>query len=224
MIYFRKNNDIIEKYQINFDKKQIKELKEKIIYDCSFIKHVEYEGAYEPRFTDEIIRNYTSTPTGKEKDFDMETRDICQYKYDEYIPPYLIKLIDKLLNNNSTVINKILNYKENVNDDFDIDAKKYIDNKIISVNQEFNNIAPEDITKKKEKLKELEELLNAKVLNKNQQSIDLYYDQLINLIKFNLIDSLPISELNRIESFLEYDLSSDIEINNSKKIVKSLKK
>ena len=31
MIYFKKNNDIIEKYQVNFDKGEIEKLKYRII-------------------------------------------------------------------------------------------------------------------------------------------------------------------------------------------------
>ena len=218
MFYFRKNDEVIEKYQVSFDKEEIEKLKKKIINNCSFIKHEEYESDYSPRFTDEIIRNFTYTSTGKEKEYFEETRDICRYSYDEYKPPYLVELINQLLNGNSKAIDKILNY--------DISTKSTIDDRIDLANQEFNKIAPEDIIKKKEKLKELEDLLKAKELNKNQQSIDAYYNQLIGLIKFDLIDSLSISELGRIESFLEIDLSSRVEISNSKEksFVKSLKK
>lgn len=218
MFYFRKNDEVIEKYQVSFDKEEIEKLKKKIINNCSFIKHEEYESDYSPRFTDEIIRNFTYTPTGKEKEYFEETRDIYRYSYDEYKPPYLVELINQLLNGNSKAIDKILNY--------DISTKSTIDDRIDLANREFNKIAPEDIIKKKEKLKELEDLLKAKKLNKNQQSIDIYYNQLIGLIKFDLVDSLSKSELGRIESFLEIDLSSRVEISNSqeKPFVKSLKK
>ena len=218
MIYFRKNDEVIEKYQVSFDKEEIEKLKKKIINNCSFIKHEEYESDYSPRVTDEIIRNFTYTPTGKEKEYFEETRDIYRYSYDKYKPPYLVELINQLLNGNSKAIDKILNY--------DISTKSTIDDRIDLANQEFNKIAPEDIIKKKEKLKELEDLLKAKKLNKNQQSIDIYYNQLIGLIKFDLVDSLSISELVRIESFLEIDLSSRVEISISKEkpFVKSLKK
>lgn len=220
MIYFRKNDEVIEKYQVDFDKEEIEKLKKEIINNCSFIQHEEYESDYSPRFIDEIIRNFTYTPTGKEKEYFDETRDIYRYSYDEYKPPYLVKLINQLLNGNSKAIDEILNY--------DISTKSSIDDRINLANQEFSKIAPEDITKKKEKLKELEELedlLKAKELNKNQQSIDAYYNQLIGLIKFDLVDSLSISELGRIESFLEIKLSG-VEISNSKgkPFVKSLKK
>lgn len=218
MLYFRKNDEVIEKYQVNFDKDEIEKLKNEIINNCSFIKHVEFASDYSPRFTNEIIRNFTYARTGKQKEYFEETRDIYLYSYDKYKPPYLVELINQLLNGNSKAIDEILNY--------DISPKSSIDDRINLANQEFSKIAPEDITKKKEKLKELEDLLKTKEINKNQQSIDAYYDQLIGLIKFDLIDSLPISELGRIESFLEINLSSKVEISNSKEkpFVKSLKK
>jgi len=218
MLYFRKDDDVIEKYQVNFDKEEIENLKEEIIDKCSFIEHNEYKSDYSPRFTDKIIRNFTYTPTGEEKEYFEEIRDIYLYSYDEYKPPYLVELINKLLNGNSKVIDKILNY--------DISNQLTIDDKINCVNQEFNKIASEDIIKKKEKLKELEDLLKAKELNKEQQSIDVYYNQLLRLIKFEFVDSISISELSMVETFLEIKLSSKVEISNfkNKTFVKSLKK
>lgn len=58
MIYFRKNDKVIEKYQVDFNKEEIEKLKKEIIDNC-FIKHKEYESDYQPRFTDEIIKNFT---------------------------------------------------------------------------------------------------------------------------------------------------------------------
>lgn len=168
--------------------------------------------------SNENIRNFTYTTTGKEKEYFEETRDIYHFSYDKYEPPYLVALINRLLNDNSKVIDKILNYE--------ISSKSTIYDSIELTYQEFKRIDNENGTKRSEKLKELEDLLKAKKLNINQQNIDLYYNQLIKLIKFNLIDSLPISELSRIESFLEINLSSKVEISDSNKktFVKSLKK
>ena len=117
-----------------------------------------------------------------------------------------------------SIENCINTYYKNVNVEL-IDFMEY-------ANKEFNKIDTKDISKKKEKLKELEELLKEKKLNKGQQSIESYYNQLTELIKFNLIDSLPISELGRIESFLEIDLFNKVEISNfnPRPAVKSLKK
>lgn len=218
MLYFKKNDDVIEKYQVNFDKEKIEKLKQEIINNCSFITHEEYESDYFPILSNKNIRNFTYTTTGKEKEYFEETRDIYHFSYDKYEPPYLVALINRLLNDDSKVIDKILNYE--------ISSKSTIDDSIELTYQEFKRIDNENGTKRSEKLKELEDLLKAKKLNINQQNIDLYYNQLIKLIKFNLIDSLPISELNRIESFLEINLSSKVEISDSNKkpFVKSLKK
>lgn len=216
MLYFRKNDDVIEKYQVNFDKEKIEKLKQEIINNCSFITHIEFESDYTPRLSNEIIKNFTYTPTGKEKEYFEETRKIYHYSYDRYEPPYLVTLINQLLNDNSKVIDQILNYE--------IPSKSTIDDSIDSAYKEFKEINPENVTKRAEKLKELEDLLKAKKLNINQQNIDLYYKELMELIKFNLIDSLTLSELNKIESFLEINLSSEISDSNEKPFVKSLKK
>ena len=98
MLYFRKNDEVIEKYQIDFNKEEVETLKEKIINNCSFIKHEEYESDHLPRFTGKIIKNYIYTYIGKEKNYFEETRDIYLYSYDEYKPPYLVELINQLLN------------------------------------------------------------------------------------------------------------------------------
>ncbi len=216
MIYFRKNDEVIEKYQIDFDKEELEILKEKIIDNCSYIKHEKYESDYSPRFTDEIIKNFRCTPTGRVKEYFEETRRIDLYSYDEYKPPYLVKLINDLLKGNPTAIDKIFKY--------DISTKSTIENRINLAVQDFTKINSENICERKAKLKELEELLKAKELSEGQQSIELYYNQLIGLIKINLIDSLSISELGRIESFLGIKLANKIVGSDSKnkKVVKSL--
>ncbi|MBQ9182038.1 MAG: hypothetical protein IJ134_05355 [Bacilli bacterium] len=208
MIYFRNNDDIIEKYQIDFDKDELEKLKNEIINNCSFIEHVEYASDFPPRFTNKIIKNYTYTRTGEQKEYFEEVRDIYLYSYDEYKPPYLVELINQLLNDNSKAIDQIINY--------DTTTKPNIDDRINLINQEFNKIAPEDITKKEEKLNELKDLLKSKELNKNQQGIELYYDKLIELIQFNFVDSLSIDEFSKIESFFKVNLSSKVDISNSK--------
>ncbi len=45
MIYFRKKDDVIEKYEVQFDADKVKDLKERIINDCSRIKHYDYESS-----------------------------------------------------------------------------------------------------------------------------------------------------------------------------------
>lgn len=207
MYYFKCNGNQIDKYHVIFNKDEVKKLNQKIIQNCSFIEHKECDSDYSPRFDDiNLIKNLHSTFVGK-KEYYEETRDLYHYSYDEYKPPYLVKLIKKLLNDDVNAIDQILNY--------DITPETSIDNKIKIVNQEFTEIADNDIVKKRLKLDELEKLLKSKDLNKNQQNICDYYEQLINLIDFNLVDSLELWELNRVESFLGIKLSSELQLSSS---------
>ncbi len=200
MFYYKINNDLLEKYQVDFDSEKLRKLCNLIIDDCSSIKHYEYNSDYAPYYLDsKLIRNLVTTNTGRVKEYDMETRYIYHFSYDKYEPPHLVSLIYGLLNNDPQDLYEILNYTiEN--------TKLSLDSKINTLNQEFNQIDLEDISKKKEKLKELEKLLKLKELNKNQKDIEAYYNQLISLIKFELVDSISISEINRIEEFLKIKL------------------
>lgn len=151
-------------------------------------------------------------------DYFVETRETVFVSYDEYNAPELVNLINRLLENDSRVLQQIFNY--------DISTNIPIDDKIDSINKEFFEIDIKDIEKKKAKLHELEKLLKIQELNKNQQGIEQYYNQLIELIKIKLIDSISVSELERMESFLETYLSNKIENNysNEKPFVKALKR
>ena len=220
MIYFIKNNDVIEKYQIDFNKKEIEKLRDAIIDNCSYIEHKEYYCDHLPRCTNKITKNYKFEFTNDFVEYFEERREAVFVSYDEYNAPELVNLINRLLENDSRVLQQIFNY--------DISTNIPIDDKIDSINKEFFEIDIKDIEKKKAKLYELEKLLKIQELNKNQQGIKQYYNQLIELIKIKLIDSISVSELERMESFLETYLSNKIENNYSNEkpfaIVKSLKK
>lgn len=193
MFYFKKNNDVIEKYKVDFNREEVKALKIQIIDNCSLIEHKEYRSTIYPRFTDKsLIRNFHSTCIG-EKEYFEETKDVYLFSYDEYKPPYLTTLIDKLLKQDTSTIDEILNY--------DLSSSISLEDKINLVWQEFTQIDIDDIFLKKEKLKELEDLLNYKELNKNNNLV-LYYNKLIKLINFELVDRILISDLERVENFL----------------------
>ena len=110
MFYYKENNGVIEKYAVDFDEKKITTLKYAIVENCSQIKHVEYKSAIIPRFEDKIlIRNFQATKVG-EKEYFEETKDVFQFSYDEYEPPYLVTLIDKLLDLKPEALSEIFNY------------------------------------------------------------------------------------------------------------------
>lgn len=217
MVYLKRNNDVVEKYKVDFDKERIEKLKNEIVNKCSFIEHKEYESDSYISIDVNTVKNFMCNLIGKKEYFE-EVRDVYFYQYDEYNPPYLVELINRLLKDDSSAIEEILNY--------DISHELSIDDKIALVNKEFIKIDSKDITKRKEKLKEIERLLKVQELNKDQQSIEFYYDQLIGLINFDLIDSISISKISRVESFLEIKLNDKLIASDSldKVYVKSLKK
>ncbi len=217
MVYLKRNNDVVEKYKVDFDKERIEKLKNEIVNKCSFIEHKEYESDSYISIDVNTVKNFMCNLIGKKEYFE-EVRDVYFYQYDEYNPPYLVELINRLLKDDSSAIEEILNY--------DISHELSIDDKIALVNKEFIKIDSKDITKRKEKLKEIERLLKVQELNKDQQNIEFYYDQLIGLINFDLIDSISISKISRVESFLEIKLNDKLIASDSldKVYVKSLKK
>ena len=158
--------------------------------------------------------------TGRTTSYSDTSEDKTVYEYDYILItyPHLTFLVDKLLSGDETAIYDMVDYKI----EYPINYDELLTQERGEINRLVDN-NPEEVIKKAENLKKL---LEEKELNKNQQGTGVYYNQLVGLIKFNLIDSLPISELGRIESFLEIDLSSRVEISNSKEksFVKSLKK
>ncbi len=195
MFYFKVDNEVVEKYQVNYNKEEIEKLRENIIHNCSHIVHREYYNHYPPHFTDKsLIFNFKSM-FAFEKEYFEETKDIYLYTFDEYEPPSLIKLVDRLLKEDATVIDEILNYK--------VEDKVSFNEEINKVNQEYLNA--NNVFERQQRLKELENLLNQKNLNKNQQSTYIYYQKLLSLIKFELIDTLSLEYIQRVEDFYSKD-------------------
>ena len=197
MYYFKKSDDVIEKYQVHFEKEEVKKLQEKIINRCSVIKHVNFEGEDIPKILDKrFIRNLKYTRIGKKEYFE-ETRDIYSIQYDRYEPPYLAAIIERILGRDFTAIGELLHYQ--------VSNSTSIEEKINLVNTEMISIPLSDIAKKKQKLEELEDLLKEKA---RSEEISSYYEQLISLFQFEFVDSIPVSELERVKEFLGLSFAS----------------
>ena len=212
MFYYKLVDGKLFKYNVLFNKDKIEKLKDEIIDNCSFIKHVELDSDYGPYFSDyRYVRNYRYYDTGKDMEYFEETRSIYHYSYDLLEPTKLVNLINALLNGNSEAIDEIMNYR--------IYKTSKIDRDIKAKNKEFANLlASNNIKKKKEVLKELEELIKLKDLNKNQVSEEEYYKQLLNLIKFDLVDKVNLGDVYRMERFFNTEF---IRINYNKNKTKS---
>ena len=201
MYYYTKKEEQIEKYEITFDEEKVKKVQKEIIDNCSEIVHEKYENDYSPRFTSReyskgLIKNFNSENIGTKEYFE-ETRTMYLYTYDKYIPPKLVDLIDRLLEEDVTVLDEIFNYN-------DIKSPSKIDKKIKKLSSKLDKIDNLDTKNKKKKLNELEELLKEKQkLQKQLANINGYYQDLISLINFSLVDTISISELEKVEKFLE---------------------
>ena len=197
MYYFKKNDDVIEKYQVHFEKEEVKKLQDEIINQCSIIKHEDYESDYIPKPLDKrFMRNLKYTLIGKKEYFE-ETRDIYSIQYDKYEPPYLVELIDRILKGDSKAIGELRHYQ--------IFNSNSIEEKINLVNKEMVSIPLSDIAQKKQKLEELENLLKEKT---HCEEIASYYEQLIALLRLQFVDSIPVSELERVKKFLGLSFAS----------------
>ena len=198
MIYYRNNGGVIEKYDVIFNREELELFKNKIIKDCSVIEHKEFTSDCVINDMDKrLIKNFRFSKVSLEDCLD-ENRKLYSYSYDQYNPPYLVTIIDKILNNDVKALDELYKY--------DASIEMNINRRIRKVNQELYDININDIEEKKHKLKELEELLSVKELNENQLSVSLYYPRVLNMIRFNLVDSILLDDLNRFNKFLGTNL------------------
>lgn len=225
MFYFRKNDKTIKKYQVSFDKEEIKKIKKEIINNCSKRTHVIRESTLSPgelinNPLGEKISHLKKKNTGRTTSYSDTSEDKTVFEYDYILItyPYLVFLVDNLLSGDEAAVYDIVNYK--------IEYPTNYDDLLIQENEKIHKLVDSNIEEVIKKAEILKRILEEKELNKNQQNTDVYYNQLMGLIKFDLIDSLPTSELGRIESFLNINLSREVEITNSKErpFVKSLTK
>lgn len=198
MYYFIKKEDVVEKYEVSVDKIKLANLRSEVINDCSEITHQEYDEfeKYFPRKSDIFVRNLKQTRL-KLIDFnDLYTPSeyLYHFSYDEYKPPHLVTLIDKLLNDDDSVLDEIYH--------------PTIDTKIIPfaervklANKQLAEIDDSDLESMKVLAKEVEELADQAILNKNQKPVMEYYKLLQNLINLNLVDTISNDELNRTDNF-----------------------
>lgn len=200
MIYFTKQEDKIEKYNIEFNEEELIKLQKEIINNCSEITHYEYEGTEEPKATPYLKRtNLIQTKIGTVENNDSlyyPDETLYHYSYDEQEYPYLIKLIDKLLARKSDAIYEIFNPNPNK-------EKEPVIKRVSNLKKEIDNLKTSELIKSYSKLDKLQKLLQKLEINKNQKSVLEYYPKVQALLTFELIDSIDLSSISRIEEFFE---------------------
>lgn len=199
MYYYHENENYIFRDEITIDKYELKKLRRDVINNCSLIVHTEYNTDYAPTLDESLVRNYKEDFVC-EKEYFEETRDVIHYSYDELIPPKLVNLIDRLLNEDPTVIQDIRNY--------DYKSEKTIDDMIEEKNKELENTDEKMYDKRIVILQELKKLAQDKELNKNQHSTEEYYRRLCSFINCSEQFRIPKSDLNlnNVLEFLDIEL------------------
>ena len=198
MYYFIDKKETIEKYSVSFSKEELEKLKMEVINNCSEIEHHEYEGTHGPNRLDYLrIRNYKERFVRIQESRDSlqwPNQRVYHYSYDEYKFPELVSAIDELLNGNVLVLDTIFN----TNPESKIET---IDERIRKASAELDAIDNLKITKKREKLDELQKLIELKKLNEKQKSVVPYYARLIELITLDLVDTITKEEIERVNQF-----------------------
>jgi len=212
MYYFKINNNIIEKYEVIFDKEKLEQLKLEIINKCSLINHIEYEGYLEPyRYNQLQIRNIQKRNIGIREYETEPDMDLYLYSYDEYKFPNLVYSINKLISGYSQAIEEIFNNAPQKNFSYTEELNELV--------KDLNDIDLLSIDEKRKKLDKIEEFLKYIELNSKQKNVEEYYPIVQNQITFNFIDSLPLETINRVNEFYEYNVIHPIKT----KRIRSLK-
>lgn len=205
MLYFKKEEDGVHKYEVSFDKNEVSSLLEEVKTKCSTIKRFEYEEVQLPGLSERIYRQNQSDESEirffsqklvgyrEYNDFYSPVEDVYHYSYYEYTYSPLVSIINSLLNDNSMVIDKIFN-PENVH-------RFNFDNEIEIMKKEISKMPNDKIKEKIDKLNELNDLLKFASLNSGQRDEDEYYKGLQSLIKFELVSILPYEIKEKYETF-----------------------
>ena len=206
MFYYVKDGDSIQKYRVTYDKEQLEKLRVEIINNCSEIKHLEYTATDGPTYHDDIlqIRNLEIIKVGKtdNNDFYSQERDLYHYSYDKYDFPYLVTLINLLLGqHNVHALYTILN------PDYKMEKEPF-DKRIEELNNMINSISNCETSKKMELLEKLEQLISQSKLNINQKPVNEYYEKVQSNISLELMDTLKVSEIEKVEGFLSIVIDS----------------
>ena len=205
MYYFKVKEDVIEKYQVIYDREKLTALNDRIIDECGELKHREHETEdLMSAAVSKHVKNYKSTRI-MNKEYDTETRPVYHISYDEYVPPTLSRLIDRLLDGDASIVGEILNFK--------VPTVEGAYAKINSILAEVTDDSAEE--------KDCEKMFNAmeSALEEKdfaeKHEIGPYYDALMKEIELKLVAVLPMSKIREFEIF--FDVEFDSKMVNSQK-------
>lgn len=202
MIYYKLNdidNNILEKYFINYDIDILKKLQEEVVWKSGekIFHKVKMRENYRRILDDPFIIIHSANKVGVSEDFYGDT-DIYEVRYTEYKKPKLFYIIQDIIDGKISGIKKLLS-GENINLEFK-GYDKDINDKQMELSNDIN------IDKKINILNEIKYLYEKKNFNSDRVSISFYYDMVISLISIGYINSIDINMSKDILSFFSYNL------------------
>jgi len=206
MNYYEVLENKVLKYDVYVNLEELINLRETIIKNCRLTEYIEVDATHLDD-TNDKINVLNKVLVGYKDKSNQATNDlpIYHYSYEKYTYPYLITLIDEILKGNYSIITEILNPDEDK--EIKYQETNELDKYLL---QEINNMKKGPSTPIiKEFIRLTEKHLEYADINKKQQSAIDYYYLVSDLLKFNVIDTIMIEDIVRVQNFLNID-SNDI--------------
>ena len=202
MIYYKLSdidNNILEKYFINYDIDILKKLQEEVVWKCGekIFHKVQMGENYRRTLDGPFMIIHSANKVGVSEDFygDIDIYEIC---YTEYKKPKLFYIIQNIIDGRISGIKELLS-----GESIKLEFSGY-DNDINDKQMELSNDI--NIDKKISILNEIKSLYEKKSFNSDRVSISFYYDKVISIISIEYINSIDINMCKDILSFFDYDL------------------
>ena len=165
-----------QEFEVSYDKEELKEFREKVIENASIIRHKKYTAHHSPFYNKKGTEPIRIVNLKKEFAFEDEFGlDCFYYEFDEYVYPYLIVLIDRLLCDDLSALKDI--YCPDMSKEltpYDYEANHILEQ------LHLNSTNIDDKIKLTEQLREL--YVNSKNDDKYGTMIIQYYFELMSMI------------------------------------------
>lgn len=202
MIYYKLSdidNNILEKYFIDYDIDILKKLQEEVVWKCGekIFHKVQMGENYRRTLDGPFMIIHSANKVGVSEDFygDIDIYEIC---YTEYKKPKLFYIIQDIIDGKISGVKKLLS-----GESIKLEFSGY-DNDINDKQMELSNDI--NIDKKISILNEIKSLYEKKSFNSDRVSISFYYDKVISLISIEYINSIDINMCKETLSFFNYSL------------------
>ena len=213
MIYYKLSdidNNILEKYFIDYDIDILKKLQEEVVWKCGekIFHKVQMGENYRRTLDGPFMIIHSANKVGVSEDFygDIDIYEIC---YTEYKKPKLFYIIQNIIDGRISGIKELLSgesiklefsgYDNDINDK-QMELYNDINDKQMELSNDIN------IDKKISILNEIKSLYEKKSFNSDRVSISSYYDRVISLISLEYINSIDINMCKETLSFFNYSL------------------